>query len=392
MKPCRTTPSSWHQALLPHQRFSIPLALSPQDQEEDTSSATSFNALFSGSFEFSRFHDKDNALDFDSSSSYLLGLDVVPNPDVPLVTGLRFALTNSHTDFDDGGLTTEGSYDLQLFTLHPYVSWEATDSLSLWASLGYGWGTTDLTIDSIDDSRFVFVADSSDTTSEDTFFSVAASSSLQLWRADTTASFLDTHLQQAASPHNSHTTPHWKRDSSVLPWTWPSSPAPQTPAPPNSPAPSTGSPPITASPPPPPHASSSSTMSGRNGALAAPSSSGQDNRGKASPSNPPSAPPPAAWSNSSIPLPSLMHRTWHLPTSPPTTEFRVQVAYGVLNSNDALLTPYIDASLSHNSNTYTTGLRYALATGMDPGLSASHRQRSNSNNDNRFFLQLRSDL
>lgn len=87
-----------------------------------------------------------------------------------------------------------------------------------------------------------------------------------------------------------------------------------------------------------------------------------------------------------------MHRTWHLPTSPPTTAFRVQVAYGVLNSNDALLTPYIDASLSHNSNTYTTGLRYALATGMDPGLSASHRQRSNSNNDNRFFLQLRSDL
>ncbi len=199
---------SWHQALLPHQRFSIPLALSPQDQEEDTSSATSFNALFSGSFEFSRFHDKDNALDFDSSSSYLLGLDVVPNPDVPLVTGLRFALTNSHTDFDDGDLTTEGSYDLQLFTLHPYVSWEATDSLSLWASLGYGWGTTDLTIGSIDDPRFVFVADSSDTTSEDTFFSVAASSSLQLWRADTTASFLDTHLQQAASPHNSHTTPH----------------------------------------------------------------------------------------------------------------------------------------------------------------------------------------
>ncbi len=68
------------------------------------------------------------------------------------------------------------------------------------------------------------------------------------------------------------------------------------------------------------------------------------------------------------------------------------MAYGALNSNDALLTPYADASLSPTSNIYTTVLRYALATSMDLDLSASHKQSSNGNNDNRFFLQLRSDL
>ena len=78
--------------------------------------------------------------------------------------------------------------------------------------------------------------------------------------------------------------------------------------------------------------------------------------------------------------------------SPLTARFNAELAYGFPTANHALLTPYIDAHLAHSSNTYTTGLRYQLDSGLNLDLSASHRQRSSGNNDNRFFLQLRSDL
>ena len=81
-----------------------------------------------------------------------------------------------------------------------------------------------------------------------------------------------------------------------------------------------------------------------------------------------------------------------LSTSPLTARFNAELAYGFPTGNHALLTPYIDAYLAHSSNTYTTGLRYQLDSGLDLDLSASHRTRSSGNNDNRFFLQLRSDL
>ena len=81
-----------------------------------------------------------------------------------------------------------------------------------------------------------------------------------------------------------------------------------------------------------------------------------------------------------------------LSTAPLTPRFNAEMAYGFRTGNNALLTPYIDASLAHSSNTYTTGLRYQLDNSLDLDLSASHRQRSSGNNDNRLFLQLRSDL
>ena len=76
----------------------------------------------------------------------------------------------------------------------------------------------------------------------------------------------------------------------------------------------------------------------------------------------------------------------------PGARLEAEVAYGFRLATDGILTPYIDASLAHSSNTYTTGLRYHLDSGLDLDLSASHRTRSSGNNDNRFFLQLRSDL
>ena len=80
-----------------------------------------------------------------------------------------------------------------------------------------------------------------------------------------------------------------------------------------------------------------------------------------------------------------------LSNQPLTARFQAELAYGFRTAN-ALLTPYTDASLAHSSNTYSAGLRYELDSGLELDFSASHRQCSAGNNDNRLFLQLRSQL
>jgi len=201
----------WEQAFS-GQRFSFPLSLSQDTSPEETTATTpSFNALFSGNVDFFRFSDSDDDFDFDgTTTSYVLGLDVVPNLDAPLVTGLQLAFTRSHSAFEDSNfedteVEIRGAYGLNLFTVHPSVVWDATEKLTLWASLGYGRGETELTIDSIAHEGFDFVEGSSRTSSGD-FFSVAAGANLQVWQSDTsaltikvdgsTASFLDTSVQE----------------------------------------------------------------------------------------------------------------------------------------------------------------------------------------------------
>ena len=80
-----------------------------------------------------------------------------------------------------------------------------------------------------------------------------------------------------------------------------------------------------------------------------------------------------------------------LSSQPLTAQLQAELAYG-FRTGDALLTPYTDASLAHSSNTYSAGLRYELDSGLELDFSASHYQRSSGNNDNRLFLQLRSEL
>ena len=77
--------------------------------------------------------------------------------------------------------------------------------------------------------------------------------------------------------------------------------------------------------------------------------------------------------------------------SPLTARLQAQVAYG-FRTGEHLLTPYIDTSLAATSSSYSAGLRYALANGLDLDLNASHRQRSSATNENRLLFQLRSDL
>ena len=73
--------------------------------------------------------------------SGVIGIDMKPIPQ--LVTGL--ALTTSRwgmdyaTDATDGS-AEEGTYEIGVTMVNPYLNWLATEQLSLWATVGYGRG------------------------------------------------------------------------------------------------------------------------------------------------------------------------------------------------------------------------------------------------------------
>ena len=117
---------NWQQALS-GRHFSVPLnlPLSQASSQNQGTSTPSHNALLSGSFNFSRSNDSGDNFELDgTTTSYVVGLDVLPNPDLPLLTGLRFVFTQSRSSFEDEEITTEGSYDLEMATVHPYISWQ----------------------------------------------------------------------------------------------------------------------------------------------------------------------------------------------------------------------------------------------------------------------------
>ena len=389
------------------QSFSIPLTLSQASpQEQDTGAATAFNALLKASFHFSRFSDSTANLDWDgSATSYHLGIDLLPNPDVPLLAGLQLAFTNSHANFEDteAGGGAEGNYKLQMFSVHPSIAWDATDNLTLWASLGYGRPNTETTIDSFRDPRLDSAADSSHSSSGD-FFSVAGGANYRVWQFDasalslnlsgSTASFLDNDFQEgriaAQFSHNfplnagqlnsaadlaillSDSNPSAAELSGQLNWL------------PNQ-----------------------SRLSGSTNARvllfggdrsewgiggSVTLLPGQQGKGLSLALQP-------SFGRTASRLDQLLDSTSFLDgddlafsTTQPTAQLRAEAAYGFLTGNNALLTPYTKASFSTHNNTYAAGLRYQLDSGLDLDLSASHRQRSSGKGDNRFFLQLRSDL
>ena len=72
--------------------------------------------------------------------SGVIGMDLQPTPQ--LVSGL--ALTTSRWGLDyETDATTKGTYEIGVTMVNPYVNWLATDQLSLWATFGYGRGEVD---------------------------------------------------------------------------------------------------------------------------------------------------------------------------------------------------------------------------------------------------------
>ena len=99
-----------------------------------------------GGADYSSYGNTIEDTDVDGNGfSGVIGMDLQPTP--RLVTGL--ALTTSRWGLDYTTDTTdthaEGTYEMGVTTVNPYVNWLATDQLSLWATFGYGRGEVEQT-------------------------------------------------------------------------------------------------------------------------------------------------------------------------------------------------------------------------------------------------------
>ena len=383
--------------------FSVPFNLS-QVFSQDQESSPRFNALLNANIGFSRFSDSsDPDLSIDgTTTNYGIGLTVIPNPEVSLVTGLQFGYTRSNSDFEHPD--TEGTYDLRMFSVHPFIGWDATDSLTLWSVIGYGRPNDEITIESVNGVEVDPAEDSTFTSSGD-FFSFAGGANYRVWQSDlsalsiglsgSTTSFLDNDSKEGSlSAQFSHKFPfdagQLKTSADLALILSDSGP-------------------------------SATELSGNlnwlpnQGRLSGSTNArvllfggdrsewgiggsvtllpGERGEGLSLALRPSFGQTNTALSNLHLDPFSFSDPTeLALSTVPLTARFNAELAYGFPTGNHALLTPYTKLSMGHYGTTTSAGLRYHLDSGLDLDLSASHRQRSSGNNDNRFFLQLRSDL
>ena len=164
----------WRQALS-GKNFSFTLAetSAPQSSMDDgkLSSSGSGPLSFWGAIDYSSLQDKIETISLDGDTlSFNFGVDKEFTSD--LVLGVLLSIANS--EFDLTGRFT-GTYEVDLSTLNPYISWEASEDLSLWASVGYGRGQVDLK----DDSTNPPVSERSD------FTRFSAGGRFQLWQSET---------------------------------------------------------------------------------------------------------------------------------------------------------------------------------------------------------------
>ena len=384
--------------------FSVPFSLAQTDSK-DQGSSPRFNALLNADIDFSQFSDSsDPDLSIDGTTiNYGIGLTLIPNPEVPLITGLQFGYTRSNSDFEYLE-AVEGTYDLEMFNVSPFIAWDASDSLTFWTTLDYGRPNTETIINSIVGLDFDSTEEESYSSSGD-FFSFAGGANYRIWQSDlsalsiglsgSTTSFLDNDSKEGSiSARFSHNFPFdtgkLKTSADLALILSDSGP-------------------------------SATELSGQlnwlpnQGRLSGSTNArvllfdgdrsewgiggsvvllpGERGEGLSLALQPSFGQTNASLSHLHLdPFSFTDPNELALSSSPLTARFNAELAYGFPTANHALLTPYIDAHLAHSSNTYTTGLRYQLDSGLNLDLSASHRQRSSGNNDNRFFLQLRSDL
>ena len=386
------------------QGFSVPFSLAQTDSKDQESSPR-FNALLSADIDFSRFSDSsDPDLSIDgTTTNYGIGITLIPNPEVPLLTGLQFGYTRSNSDFEYLE-DIDGTYNLRMFSVHPFIAWDATDSLTVWSTVGYGRPNTETTINSIVGLDFDSTEDSTLTSSGD-YFSFAGGANYRVWQSDlsalsiglsgSTTSFLDNDSKEGSiSAQFSHDFPfnsgQLKTSADLALILSDSGP-------------------------------SATELSGNlnwlpnQGRLSGSTNArvllfggdrsewgiggsvvllpGERGEGLSLALRPSFGQTNTALSNLHLDPFSFSDPTeLALSTAPLTTRFNAELAYGFPTGNHALLTPYTKLSMGHYGATTSAGLRYHLDSGLDLDLSASHRQRSSGNNDNRFFLQLRSDL
>ena len=131
-----------------------------------------------GSADYSAYTNLLDGVDLDGDSIlFALGMDLQPTAN--LVTGLAVAFNSSTFDYSytedvdaQSGTAEEekGTYEVNITTVNPYVSWSAAEQLDLWASVSYGRG-----------ERHLKAKDGATTSKQSDWISLAGGARLQLW-------------------------------------------------------------------------------------------------------------------------------------------------------------------------------------------------------------------
>ena len=194
--------------------FAFPLSLGENLQDvdldqQDDSAPHRIKAGFRGGFDYSKYSDREDDSEVDGHSySYVLGFDIQPTP--LLDTGLSLVYNTTTADYESTDpifIRTKATYNTRLTSVHPFVKWKATDTLDLYASVGYGRINTEVTINEVANPLFSFMEGES-RESEGAYSSFSAGISYTAWQSEftdlalkldgTTSSFMDTaHSQQA---------------------------------------------------------------------------------------------------------------------------------------------------------------------------------------------------
>ena len=194
--------------------FAFPLSLGENLQhvdldQQDDSAPHRIKAGFRGSFDYSKYSDREDDFEVDGHSySYVMGFDIQPTPF--LDTGLSLVYNTTTADYESTDpifTRTKATYNTRLTSVHPFVKWKATDTLDLYASVGYGRINTEVTINEVTNPLFSFMEGES-RESEGAYSSFSAGISYTAWQSEftdlalkldgTTSSFMDTaHSQQA---------------------------------------------------------------------------------------------------------------------------------------------------------------------------------------------------
>ena len=383
----------WRQALSGH-NFSFALADTSVSQDSmddgESSSSGSGPVSFWGGIDYSSLEDRIEPFSLDGDiTSFNFGVDKEFTSD--LVAGVLLSIANS--EFELAEDSTDSTYEVDIFTVNPYISWETSDELSLWASVGYGRGQTDLTDDSTNDTF----------SQGGNFIRFSTGGRFQLWISEAgtalalkldgaTAHFLGADVQRSRlATELSHDFSiesgvlntalelgllmssadesaaelvgglHWQGDAGL----------------------------------------SSSIRSrillgggdrqewGIGGALRYTTAAEGEREGEGLVV---SLEPSFGISNPMLSeLWSATRLDLAVTREAPTAQLNVKLAYGFPTSA-GLLTPYTDLSFSETTNTYVTGLRYGLPTGWNLNLKGMHKTSTTDTAENTILLELRSDL
>ena len=348
--------------------------------------------------------------------SGVIGMDLQPIPQ--LVSGLALTTSRWGLDYttDANGAGEEGTYEIGVTMLNPYVNWWATEQLSLWATFGYGRGEVEQTPEGDDATtrtdaltswaggvRFEVVPAMDPLTGEGSPFGLAI-------KVDgATSSFLDTQVQLARlAAEVSHAfATEGGLLSAALELGW-----------------RIGS------------VSGNDDPDDQQQAVADQNSSGgtelaghlnwRHTDGSVS-----------ATVDTRVLLDGGHHKEWgiggHLRLTPsrrdgeglsltlqpsfgvtgtrleelwslsgdgdlainndrPNARLDAQLAYGFRPLGNALFTPYTELTWEETANAYGAGLRYHLNPSLELDLKGAHRRRANGNTEHRFSLDVRSNL